>query len=493
VIKNKIIIALAACLLCIYALTNVGCNKRSFITKGGAFSFSTDTLTFDTVFTTQGSVTQQFLIKNNNDKWIKLNSISLGRGNTSPYRLNVDGIPTQNISNIDIAPFDSVYVFVAVTINPSLVDAPFIEEDSVVVNLNGNSKALPLIAYGQNAVYVNDSVLTGNITWTKNKPIVIVNSALVDSGAILTIEAGTRVYFHQNSKLFVDGTLKAIGTVSDSIVMCGDRLDRNYFGGDIPGEWCGLHFLNNSINNELAYCIIKNGGAPWKRYNTNTKDYDYLTGALIYLQENKVGSTAPKLILNNCFVGLSIQFGILSFNSSLNATNCLFYACGAQNFATLQGGSFSFNHCTFGNYGYKSFLKHDKNSIVAAKNYFDPDPDDITKRIGAPLNMNFTNCIIDGTATDGDEVIIDNDNKWPASILFNHCLIKQKSALPSGVTIDTKTLSLFNAATAFKEPNLNNFTLTNSSAARGAGLVGFVSLDIKDNTRGNPPSIGCWE
>jgi hypothetical protein len=474
-------------------ISQSACKKSKFLTKGGSFGFSTDTLAFDTVFTTQGSVTKSFLITNNNNDWIKVNRIRLGKGNASAFRMNVDGEPTKDISNIDIAPFDSLYVFVAVTIDPTAIDNPFIIDDSVVVTLNETTKSLPLIAYGQNAVYVYDSVLQGNIIWTKAKPIVIVNSALVDSTATLTIEAGTRIYMHANSKLFVKGTLIANGTVSDSIVFAGDRLDRDYFGGDIPGEWCGLHFLQKSKNNILNYCTIKNGGAPWKIYDPVAKEFGYLTGALIYAEPNDVGITTPKVVMNNCFIGLSIAYGIFAFNSNITATNCLFYACGSQNLAVLQGGTYNFTHCTFGNYGFKSYLRHDKYSVVAMKNYFLPNPDDISTMVGAPLVANFTNCIVDGTATESDEVFIDHVTNWGNTVSFNSCLLKQKTSLVGEATLDASTSALLNKATDFKEPNLNDFTLKTTSGAKGAGVASSILLDIKDKTRGNPPSVGCWE
>jgi hypothetical protein len=474
-------------------LTNTSCKKNKYLNSGGNFSFSTDTLTFDTVFTTQGSVTKSFLIKNNNNSWIKLNRIHLGRGAASPFRLNIDGTPTKDISNIDIAPFDSLYVFAAITIDPTAVDNPFIIEDSVVVTLNENTKSLPLQAYGQNAIYIYDSVMQGNITWTKNKPIVIVNSALIDSNASLTIDAGARIYMHANSKLFVKGTLKANGTLHDSIVFTGDRLDRDYFGGDIPGEWCGLHFLTKSHDNVLNYCIIKNGGAPWKVWDPVYKEFGYLTGALIYAEPNDIGVTTPKLVMNNCFTGLSIAYGILAFNSNIAATNCLFYACGAQNLAAIQGGTYNFTHCTFGNYGYKLYLRHDKYAVIGMKNYFNPNPDSLSYILGAPMQTNFTNCIIDGTATEGDEVLLDHSVLWPNSIQFNACIIKQKTSLSTEATLDASTMTLLNASTAFKDPSLNNFELKATSQAKGSGVASAVTLDIKDNARANPPSIGCWE
>jgi hypothetical protein len=469
------------------------CKKTSYLTTGGNFSFSTDTLLFDTVFTTQGSVTKSFLIKNNNNAWIKINRIKLGKGANSPYRLNVDGQPTKDITNINVAPFDSVYVFAAVTIDPTAVDNPFVVEDSVVVTLNEITKSLPLLAFGQNAVYVTDSVLQGNITWTPNKPIVIINSALVDSTCTLNIQAGTRVYMHNNSKLFVKGTLIADGNITDSIVFAGDRLDRDYFGGDIPGEWCGLHFLTKSKNNVLNYCTIKNGGAPWKIYNSTTREFDYLTGALIYAEPNDVGVTTPKVVMNNCFVGLSIAYGILAFNSNISATNCLFYACGSQNLGVLIGGTYDFKHCTFGNYGYKSYLRHDKYTVVAMQNYFQSDPEDITTRVGAPLLANFSNCIIDGNSTEGNEVYLNRDTKWANTINFNSCLIKQKENLSVEATLDATTTALLNANTAFKEANLNDFRLLQNSQAKGTGTASAITQDIKNFTRANPPSVGCWE
>jgi hypothetical protein len=468
------------------------CKKNSFLTTGGGFNFSTDTLTFDTVFTTQGSVTKSILLKNENNKSVKFSNIKLAKGANSPFRLNIDGEPTKDINDVIVAPFDSVYIFVAVTVDPTATDNPFIVEDEIIATLNGQQKNLPLLAYGQNAIYINDSVLQGNIVWTPNKPIVIVNSALIDSNATLTIQAGTRIYMHANSKLFVKGVLKAIGTKTDSISFLGDRLDRDYFGGDIAGEWCGLHFLNKSHDNELAYCVIKNGGAPWKVYDEVAKEFGYLTGALIYMQPDDMPSTTPKLVMRNCFVGLSIQHGILAFNSSLDATNCCFYTCGAQNFYALDGGNYNFKYCTLANYGHK-FLKHDKQPILALRNYIPND--DIALITGHLITTNFTNCIIDGNATEGDEVFIDNYPTWTNAHVFNNCIIKQITSIPNiDATLNASTKNLLNKSVDFEDAYKLDFKIKNSSSAKGNALVlPLVNTDIIDAPRNASPSIGCYE
>ena len=112
------------------------CKKDNFLTQGGDLGFSTDTLYFDTVFTTLGSVTHQLKIFNRNDRPIKINNIRIEKGETSFFRLNVDGIATKNISDVEIAANDSIYVFAAVTVDPNNDANPFVIHDKILIQLN---------------------------------------------------------------------------------------------------------------------------------------------------------------------------------------------------------------------------------------------------------------------------------------------------------------------------------------------------------------------
>ena len=79
------------------------CKKDSFITSADArVTISADTLKFDTVFVTTGSTYKTFIIKNENDQKIHLSSIKLFGGNTSVYKINVDGISGTQFNNIEI-------------------------------------------------------------------------------------------------------------------------------------------------------------------------------------------------------------------------------------------------------------------------------------------------------------------------------------------------------------------------------------------------------
>ena len=103
------------------------CKKETFITGQDALlSLSADSLRFDTVFTTTGSITQFFRIYNDNDQKLRISSVSLSGGANSPFRMNVDGIANPTVSDIEMESNDSLYVFVTVKIDPTTSDLPFV-------------------------------------------------------------------------------------------------------------------------------------------------------------------------------------------------------------------------------------------------------------------------------------------------------------------------------------------------------------------------------
>ncbi|EJW99407.1 hypothetical protein EVA_12486, partial [gut metagenome] len=79
-------------------------------------SFSTDTLSFDTVFSTIGSATKQFMIYNHNSDPLNIESIMLASGEATGFRINVDGRKGSNFNNVGILAKDSLYVLVEVTV-----------------------------------------------------------------------------------------------------------------------------------------------------------------------------------------------------------------------------------------------------------------------------------------------------------------------------------------------------------------------------------------
>ncbi|MEI9910053.1 MAG: hypothetical protein WDO71_10470 [Bacteroidota bacterium] len=63
------------------------CRKESFITSADArVNITTDTLKYDTIFTSTGSVTQSFKIINENNQKLRLSSVKLMGGSASAFK-----------------------------------------------------------------------------------------------------------------------------------------------------------------------------------------------------------------------------------------------------------------------------------------------------------------------------------------------------------------------------------------------------------------------
>jgi hypothetical protein len=242
---------LASCfLLSAFCFQLSSCKKDSFITSAEArLTITTDSLKYDTVFTSTGSITKSFKIINENSQKLKLSTIKLMGGAASAFKINVNGSAATTLNNIEIEANDSIYVFASVTINPNAANLPFIVSDSIQIVYNGNERFVQLQAYGQNAIYLTNKVLTGNVVWTNTLPFVILKSIRIDTTATLTIQPGCKIYSHADAPFIVDGTLIINGTKNNEVVFAGDRLDNDY--KDLPAGWPGIYFRGESKNNAL--------------------------------------------------------------------------------------------------------------------------------------------------------------------------------------------------------------------------------------------------
>jgi hypothetical protein len=472
-------------LLGFFIFLSSSCRKTKVLTSGGEVSFSIDTLLFDTVFTAQGSATRSLKIYNEQKDDITVSSIRLKNGTNSAYRLNVNGFSGTEVKDVDIAGNDSAWVFAAVTIDPTDENKPFVVDDNLIVTLNGKEFSIPVMAYGQNAYYIKDSTLQTQ-TWKIDKPYVIIQNALVDEGATLTIPAGCRVYVHQDSRLFVLGTLKIQGTQTDSVVFQGDRLDPLVWIGeyaDVPGQWGGLYFFSESHDNEINYAVFKNGGAPTKLVINDTPQS--VQGATIQLDPAESSITVPKLKITNSVIRSSLGYGIVAYNSSLDIENCKITECGAENVCIFQGGRYHIYDCTIATYG-GSYLDHSKNISFAVLNYL---PISETTYISNDLTADIKNCIVYGSLE--TEAIFDKKNDKLADVTLSNCLLKSKDALPSFIS---QTDIKLNQDPMFKDYSKNDHHLQAGSPAMGTGTnAGSLSVDLDGVTRLNPTSMGCYE
>lgn len=457
---------IAFCILFI----GVSCKKENFITSADArLSLSTDSIKFDTVFTSVGSITKSFKIINSNDQRLKLSAVKLMGGIASPFKININGIAASEVDNIDIAANDSIYVFVSVTVNQTTANLPFILSDSIAVNYNGNTRFIQLQAFGQNANFLNNAVITGNTTWNSPLPYVILGSLRVDNIARLTIAAGTKIYSHGNAPFIVDGTLVVNGTKAKQVLFTGDRLDEPY--NNLPAGWPGIYFRGTSKDNQIKFAIIKNA------YQA------------VVVQQPSVNAN-PKLIMHQSIIDNAFDAGLLFTNTSVQADNCLISNCGSNILIQL-GGNYSFTNCTAASFS-NSFLLH-KTPVLTVSNFMEVNGSSAM----ANINALFVNCIFwgDNGLTD-NEVMINRQGSNTFNVSLDHCLYKALNDPSNAILVSV----IKNQDPSFDSIDVTHkyydFRITKNTVAPGINKGNVVSFlkDLDDNNRSNGlPDIGCYE
>jgi hypothetical protein len=442
------------------------CRKDSFITSPEArIIISTDTLKYDTVFVTAGSTYRTLRITNDNNQKLLLSSLKIMGGPASVYKMNVDGTPGAQFSNLEINANDSLYVFVQVNINPNAANLAFVIRDSIEITYNGNRKLVQLEAWGQNANFLRNKVVSTNETWNNNLPYVILGSLTVNANQTLTINKGCRLYFHADAPMIVNGSLQVNGLkdTSDRVYFQGDRLDEPY--KYFPASWPGIFFQAVSKDNILNYAIIKNAfqaiGVTDPSPNAN-----------------------PKLVLNECIIDNAYDAGIISINSSIRARNSQISNCG-KNLFLVKGGDYQFTHCTVVTIANR-YIDH-KDPVLTLTNF--------ANNSTAALTAVFRNCIFWGeNGLINDEVAVIKNGATAFNVIFDYNLWKVQST-PANITsnqIINNQAPQFDSISTFN--NYYDFRLKVSSPAVNKGVNAGVLTDLDGKPRPvGLPDLGCFE
>lgn len=384
------------------------CQKETF--SDGALAFSTDTVIFDTVFTTIGSVTKQFKVYNRSSDRVVISDIALAGGTQSKYRINVDGRHGASIKDVEIEGNDSIFVFVEVTLDPNNASNPMMVTDSVVFITNGVMQDVDLAACGWDAIfqYPTDylpglgsySVIDCNSTWNSSKPIVIYGWAVVDSTCTLNITEGANIFIHKYSGLLVyrGGTMHVQGTKDLPVTFASDRIDEFY--RDQAGEWDRILFYEGSVGNTIDHAIIKNGSIGIQVNDPYS---------------NSIGTTAQLQITNTQIHNMS-AVGMLCYGAWVTGYNNVFGNAGQHSMALVYGGKYNFKHCTLGN---NWSTGNRQSPLLLVNNWFEFE-DGV---VGNPLTeAYFGNCIIWGSSE--TELSLDPVAGVTFSPKFDRCLLR---------------------------------------------------------------------
>ncbi len=486
----KIISWIFSTLIILSVFIAAGCFKEEVYNGTDVkLRFSTDTLTFDTVFTTVGSATKIFKIYNDKEKTISISSIKIENNKYNQFRLNIDGLSTNEAKDVEIGPNDSIYIFAEAKINPDapLSISPFIIEDHLVFNTNGNEQKVLLEAWGQNANYITGKgkgkhFLTtcdmGEMVWGDPKPYVIYGSLHIDS-CTLKLPAGTKVYIHggiaktEDGYFYYDGNLYfhknarllTEGTVENPVIIQTDRLEEKY--QDINALWYGIIFRPESQGSHIVNTTIQNATIG------------------IYLD-----SMAEVSLESTKFWHIG-AVGIYSNHAILNAKNCLIADIGGYNVVADYGGKINMTNCTIYN--------DNKDDALVLKNYkcLDVDCENIDIY---PLEANFQNCIIYGT--NEDELLLSNADKSNNEIFkyrFDNCLISVLDVLkndqyPNFFDHTENSINGAGDENLFLDVKEYDYRPDTMAIVIDRGkYISNLTKDIDGLPRDANPDIGCYE
>ena len=443
----------------------ISCRKKDKIDSNPSLmlNFSTDTVFFDTVFTTVGSVTQRLLVYNNNGSKIQVSSIQLAGGSQSNYSMNVDGVAATSVSDIDIPAHDSIYIFVKVTVNPQNQSTPFIVADSILFMTNGNRQSVKLVAWGQDAYFYKNFTIKGNTTWDSLKPRVIYGNLKVDTGATLTLLPGVKMFFHGNSELDVsyNATLVIVGSLGHEVKFQGDRLDPFY--RDLPGQWNGIYLKRGCKNNTITYAIIKNGN-----YGISI--------------DSIPSSPGPVLSIDNTIIQNVSYGGIYAYSTSVVSRNCVIGNCGGSSLAMIKGGNYRFRQLTIGNY-WASSVRTAPSIYITNYTYNSKG-----KQISNDLTQaRIENSIIYGA--ESEEMYSDSTSAAHFSFRFENCLIKTGQRITNKFHFDS---CFVNQDPRFIDPATYKYQIDSISPAIEKGATATVPFDILGSQRVNPPDLGAY-
>jgi hypothetical protein len=515
-----------------FAVTFTSCRDDfEFEDSTGGLQFSKDTVYLDTVFSKIGSSTYTLKVYNRSNKDIKIPSIQLGEGESSKYRLMVDGVPGKVFNNVELLAKDSMFVFIETTIDYSEYannSTTFLYTDNIQFNSSNGSQKVELVTLVQDAVFMfpqrdNDGnyeavrydsdlnnetdpqylygfnlnpadEINGNeLHFTNDKPYVIYGYATVPQGQTLTVDPGARVHFHADSGLMVrpGATLNINGAVSsdeklleNEVIFEGDRLEPDF--SDVAGQWTGV-LLMSGADNTINHLTLKNANIG--------------VFAQAALGDE---TTVPKLTVNNTQIYNCTNFGILASFANITGENVVANNAGQASVALISGGTYNFKYCTFANY-FNSF-----NQVPLLINDYRNAGEKVY--VGA-VNANFDNCIIYGSSN----VALSMERKYPSDAdfktKFNACIIKvidftnqlNNNPLYPG-TSNNPALADYSTSLLEKTFNGNNpkfadprnnklFIITGDSAADGkadATVPTQFTTDVVGISRTGTPDIGAY-
>lgn len=460
----------------------IQCNDTEILESNkGELYFSSDTISFDTIFTDMGSTTKSLKVVNNSGEKMLISSINIENEN-SFFLLNVDGIQSNKLSNFEVMPNDSFFVFIQLNVNPLNENNPVFIEDSINFTINKAHFAVKLHAYGQDVKRISSAFLE-NTTWTAEKPYFLLDSMVILPGATLTIEEGTTIYCYKDAVIYSLGNIVANGTAEKPIVLRGHRLDEIWEGyqyDHVSEQWGGIQISPSELKSSFKHCTIKNAifGLFIGEFGSEQKTHVNIENTVIH---------------NNSYAGLVASYSNITMKNSQITNSGIF------NVLFTAGGNYNVYHCTISNYygqDYNAKRNNKTTSLILSNSDIQGD-----YVYYFPLeNANFYNCIIDGNLE--SELILQSMDGVDFNFGFYNCAIKADKSLIDNFSQNFSNC-YFNDTIQYLSLKQGNYIFSpdTNSVVIDKGNIDYVlqttnlETDLLGNSRiiDEKPDLGAYE
>ena len=335
---NNLRTLILSCLCLIVIMAQSCSNDDVTPSSADTLKFSTDTVSFGTVFTDLQSPTMQLRVLNKAKKNIVISSISLQNvsDERTHFYMNVDGRSGKEFSNVEIRGGDSIYIFVETKIDASADRMPTKHSARINFTTNGVTQQVVLATQAQNVTRLYNPVYDSDTRLTADLPYVIFDSITVGKDATLTIDPGTMLYFHDKSGMHIEGKIISNGTVDAPVTFRGDRLDdviaKKASYDIMSAQWAGIRFAPASTGNVFNHTLVRNTSMGIIIENNPERD---LSTPTLYLYNSVLRNSAANVITSR---GAYIKAVGTEFTDASGSV------------VKIETGKINFAQCTIANY-----------------------------------------------------------------------------------------------------------------------------------------------
>lgn len=469
-------------LVCVCAM--VGCREYQPSEDPSLhLTFSCDTLSFDTVFSEQGSATLRLMVYNRNAQALVIDRIWQDDGTV--FRVNIDGeADLSRLTNLPIYGGDSLFVFVRISQTDAFASnaAVYISDHLHFHTQNGNTHSVTLEAFAQDVTRLGKKggrVELDSYTFSAKQPYLLYDTVIIIGD--LTIDAGATLYMHNGACIYALGDVTAAGTLEHPITIRSDRLDRLF--DSVPylyagGGWNGIYLQAEEPHTyQFDYVDILSGNVGLYAYST-------------------CKSELPQLHMNGCRIHNHTLYGLVLVNTDAQVANTEISNC-ASYCVYCGGGKHDFVHSTIASYfNYTSIRIQSVAKDNAAAVFIDN-----LQKTGPQTVTSFYNSIITGFLSNQLVVATPFDQYYPGTFVGNY--LKTDTLMMPHATNNVywhkeDTANVFrNNFYEYKKYVYYDFRLDSLSPALGIGdsivALPYPTDRLGVSRAGTKPDAGCYQ